>query len=569
VDIDFSHTGADPAVMHTVYKSNNGGTTWTNLNDGTLGAGSGSIKALTIAPANADVLYVGAAKGVFQSANGGVSWVDISAGLGYTHTAGAALSSDGTRLYGPTLGGGVWASDVDTSTHQVTWDAASHLTATIYHVQVAVDPTESQTLYASAYPGGTFRSLDGGGTWTECNFGMASFEIDDPNRQGYYAFAIAPSEPDVLYLGLYGVGIYKSTDNAGTWQPMNGLNQTMRGKAITSLLIDPVDADVVYVSAEDGVYRTVDGGVQWDDFSTGLDCPDIRVLAIGSDGTLYAGSRGYELYLYDDQDSTWQQMGAFGQFGTKWPIWDNRPLYQYTSLLFHPTDPDIIYFGTFPAGVYKSTDGGVSWRESNVGWTNDGVFSLVFHPENPDIIYAGTYNGVNRSTDGGAHWEIWDQGWPSEQWVFSIDFDPRNPTVVYACSKNGENEGRGREGFHGTVMKSTDGGAHWFEITTGLNVDQEFYKIIVDKRDPDALYLATQYEGVFISRDGGAHWLPWNEGLTNPVAGTNGNNVTNTMVQSADGLYLYFGSAGSGVFRRMTAAFDRFIYLPLTLKTHG
>jgi photosystem II stability/assembly factor-like uncharacterized protein len=227
----------------------------------------------------------------------------------------------------------------------------------------------------------------------------------------------------------------------------------------------------------------------------------------------------------------------------------------------------VIYFGTFPAGIYKSTDGGQSWRESNVGWTNDGVFSLIFHPENTDTVYAGTYNGVNRSTDGGAHWEMWDQGWPDEQWVFSIDFDPRDPDMMYACSKNGENEGNGREGFHGTVMKSTDGGANWFPITTGLNVNQEFYKIIVDKRDPDTLYLATQYDGVFISHDGGALWLPWNEGLANPVAGTNGNNVTNTMVQSADGLYLYFGSAGSGVFRRMTVTLDHFVYLPLILKT--
>ena len=101
-------------------------------------------------------------------------------------------------------------------------------------------------------------------------------------------------------------------------------------------------------------------------------------------------------------------------------------------------------------------------------------------------------------------------------------------------------------------MKSTDGGAHWFEITTGLNIDQEFYKIIVDKRDPDILYLATQGEGVFISCNGGASWLSWNEGLTDLVAGTNGNNVANMMVCSADGNFLYFGSAGSGVFKRMT-----------------
>jgi photosystem II stability/assembly factor-like uncharacterized protein len=259
-------------------------------------------------------------------------------------------------------------------------------------------------------------------------------------------------------------------------------------------------------------------------------------------------------------------MNAFGEFGTFWPIWDDRPLYQYTSLLFHPTDPDVIFFGTFPAGIYKSVDGGQSWKESNVGWTNDGVFSLVSHPDNPDIIYAGTYNGVNRSTDGGEHWEMWDQGWPDEQWVFSIAFDPRDPDVMVACSKNGENEGRGREGFHGTVMKTTNGGASWFLITNGLDLDQEFYEIIVDERDPDTLYLATQHDGVFRSPDLGAHWEPWNDGLTHLAAGTNGNNVTDTMVRSADGRYLYFGSAGGGVFRRVIFRFSHVVHLPVVLK---
>jgi len=157
---------------------------------------------------------------------------------------------------------------------------------------------------------------------------------------------------------------------------------------------------------------------------------------------------------------------------------------------------------------------------------------------------------VNRSTDGGAHWETWDNGWPAEQWAFSIAFDPRDPNVMYACSKNGENEGRGREEFHGTVMKTVDGGANWFAITNGLDVGQEFYKIIVDQLNPDVIYLATQCDGVYVSVNGGTHWEPWNNGLFNPQAGTNGNNVTNTMVLTADGRWLYFGSAGSGVFKR-------------------
>jgi len=167
------------------------------------------------------------------------------------------------------------------------------------------------------------------------------------------------------------------------------------------------------------------------------------------------------------------------------------------------------------------------------------------------MVYAGTYNGINRSLDGSEHWEFWGAGWPPEQWVFHIAFDPIDPSILYACSKNGENEGEGRPGFHGTVMKSIDGGAHWFSITSGLDPNQEFLRILVDPVDRHTLYLATSYQGVWISEDAGDSWREWNQGLQ-PCreAGTNGNNVANVLALSADGNTLYFGTLGCGVWKR-------------------
>ena len=552
VDETFTSTGVDPAILHTVYLSTDNGATWTNLNDGHLGAASGGVKGLAIAPDNPNTLYLGTAKGVFVSRDRGGSWADITSTLAYPLLAGISIAGDGSRLYAPTLGGGVFVGARQPN-DSVLWEAQSNFSATIHNVQVAVDPSTPTTIYASAYPGGIFKSTDQGATWAECNFGMASFAIDDPARQGYYAFAIAPSNTTTLYLGLYGVGVYKSTDGASTWRPMNGADQTMRGKAITSLVVDPNQANHAFVATEEGVYVTFDGGANWSAINDGLDCSDVRTLSLSPAGQLLAGTKGYELYRYDGGAGSWQQMNAFGNYGTRWPIWNDRPLYQYTSLLFHPTDPTLVYLGTFPSGIFKSTDGGASFREANVGWTNDGVFSLVFHPTDTETIYVGTYNGLNLSRDGGAHWELWDEGWPDEQWVFSIDFDWQNPAVMYACSKNGENEGLGREGFRGTVMKSTDGGASWLPITNGLDLNQEFYKIMVDRYDPQILYLASQNEGVFISSDGGGSWTAWNDGLTSLRPGTNGNNVTDTMKLTADGRQLFFGSVGSGVFRRPAA----------------
>jgi len=535
--------------VNTVYRSVDAGKTWRNLNDGNLGENSGSVKGISFGQ-NGDI-YVGCTNGIFSSSDGGSSWQDAGSDISYRCTAGVDTSSDGLVIYAPMLGGGVFAGDL--SDDKVSWQAESMLRVPIHHALVSVHPTDSETIYASAYPGGIFKSVDGGITFTENNFGLPSFKVDDPLRQGYYAFQVALSDPDTLYLGVYGKGIYVSKDGANTWRAINGADNSMREKGIYALAIDPDDASVVTVSAEEGVFRTKDAGESWQHFMNGLpERLQVRTLDIGPDQRLFAGTLGYDMFNTPSSNDEWEQMHAISQFGVFWPVWNDRPLYQYTSLLFNKNDENKILFGTFPSGIFRSDDGGETWQESNIGFTNDGIFYLTYHPNNDQIIYAGTYNGVNRSTDQGKTWEMWDDGWPDEQWVFSIDFDPNNPDIMYACSKNGENEGVGTDDFGGTVMKSTDGGSSWFSITNGLDCEQEFYKILVDHHDASILYLATEWDGVYISRDAGQSWESWNDGLTNKTAGVNSNNVTNTMLISPDGNLIYFGTAGDGVFRRLT-----------------
>ncbi|OGG04618.1 MAG: hypothetical protein A3F83_06315, partial [Candidatus Glassbacteria bacterium RIFCSPLOWO2_12_FULL_58_11] len=537
--------GLDPDSVNGVYRSLDAGQSWENINRGVLGGKSGMVKRLVFYENRSDILYLGAENGVYYSTDKGASWISAP-GLPYSTLGGIAL--DGDVIYAFTNGAGLFKGTVR-SDYSIAWDASQRVTAPIAFAQLLKYPRDPLIIYASGYPGGIFKTTDGGATWHEKNFGIPSFKVEDPVRQGYYALDLNRSNPDVLYLGLYGKGVYRSKNGAATWYPVNGQSWEMADKSITSLKTSLTDPNVAYVAAEEGVFETRDGGQSWTAINEGLTTTDIKTLLIDANDELYAGSRGYGLFHW--RPGFWDPLTGFGNFGVIWPMWNKRPLYQYTSLMIHPRDDSKMLLGTFPQGIYRSLDGGESWRESNVGWTNDGVFYLVCHPDNPEIVYAGTYNGINRSLDFGGHWEMWANGWPGEQWVFSIDFDPLNPDVMYACSKNGENMGTGREGFRGTVMKSVNGGALWFEITRGLELNQEFYNVIVDRLEPQTLYLSTQREGVFISTDGGDNWQPWNEGLANPVAGTNGNNVTNTMALSADGSAIYFGSDGSGVFRRI------------------
>ena len=550
----FASAGLDPDIVNGIYRSTDGGESWTCINSGGLGAESSAVKSLAFSQQSRDLIIAAAENGLYVSVDRGVTWT-MDTNLPYSTLGGVSIVDD--HVLAMTNGAGVLRGRLGTG-GTIHWESDAVVAAHVYFAQVIVDSNNLGTIYASGYPGGVFKSIDDGLTWHEANFGMTSFAVDDPLRQGYYALALAPSNSRILYLGLYGKGVYKSVDAAGTWMPMNGDAGTMLGQYVTALTIDPENEDHVFVSTENGIFRTVNGGRTWSAADDGMPTSDVRVIGFTLAGELYAGTRGYGLYRWEGTGSSsgstgaerWQAQNPVGQWGVIWPLWDDRPRYQYSDMLIHAEDSERMMFGCFPAGIYTSVDAGQSWRESNVGWTLDGVFSLISHPLNPDTVYAGTYNGVNRSLDFGEHWEMWNIGWPAEQWVFRIAFDPRDPDVMYACSKNGENEGTGTEVFRGTVMKSINGGASWFSITEGLSLDQEYYDIIVDPLSPDVLYLAAQHDGMFISVDAGTSWHPWGQGLDGKAPATNGNNVTRVLALSGDHRYLYFGAVGAGIYRR-------------------
>ncbi len=296
---------------------------------------------------------------------------------------------------------------------------------------------------------------DGGFTFTNITQSTGMIVIDIHN------IAIHPTNFDILYIPL-SVGIAK-TENGGEFWFLT--NDGILNTSINLLTTDPFLPNRVYASSNrgEGMYRTDDYGESWLRLNEGgieMDYGDEIVVDPLDPNHVWYIAEVPVIHESWDRGNTWKVLhnpyipGDFN-FCSVYAIAQSK-------------DNSQMYASNNGFGIFKSFDGGKSWRESNVGWTIDGVFCLVAHPANPEIIYTGTYNGMNRSLDFGEHWEIWDNGWLAEQWVFSIDFDPTNPDIMYACSKNGEDEGRGRDGFRETVMKSIDGGANWFPITNGL-----------------------------------------------------------------------------------------------------
>lgn len=201
-----------------------------------------------------------------------------------------------------------------------------------------------------AYAGtssGVFSSTDGGRSWRG---------LPAPGNNYVQALAIAPNNPDVIYAGRVGSdarGLYRSTDAGRGWQRLTDALDL----DVYAVTLDPKKPTTVYIGTPDsGVFKSTDGGVNWQPASSGL--PRVRLKATAPTG-----------------DVTWitSTVGV-------------------TALAVDPANPKALYAATAGRGIYRSADAGGSWHATNVGLTVLDVMSLVIDARG-GALYAGTAGG--------------------------------------------------------------------------------------------------------------------------------------------------------------------------------
>jgi len=533
----------DPSIINNIYQSQDGGITWNPVLEGN--AFGGPVKKVLAHPTEQDMLVAATSNGIFISRNHGQTWNKQDDGFSFKNVGALALGQN--RVYAGTLGGGVFSGTSGQGT--LAWSGTTGPYPEIFNIRIVLNPSDSQVIYATAYPGGVFKSQDRGLTWIECNFGLPSFQVVDPFLEGYYDLAVNPVNPDILWLGIYGYGIYVSRDAAATWVPIYAINNTepiLRDLKTKRVVFDPVNRNHVYIASEKGVLFTGDLGSSWEALHSGLDTHDIISLEISDDGSVFAGSNGYGVYSLNKETKIWHHMNRTIGFG-EWAPWERR-LYMYAALLFDPTVEGRIYMGNFPGGFFVSNDDGNTWECSSLGLGNDGIFSLCMHPYNHEVIFAGTYNGVWKTENQGKSWSQTSNGMPDEQWPFCVVIDDQNPSIMYTATKNGMNKGfMSRNEFGGVVMKSIDGGENWFKMMNGLQDMSEYYQLIIHPDNHNILFVSSTF-GIFMSNDAGKSWEPFNEGLPEKHFYIR-DNVAENLKITPDGKYLVFGITAHGVWR--------------------
>ncbi|MGB8985054.1 MAG: glycoside hydrolase [Candidatus Sulfotelmatobacter sp.] len=334
-----------------------------------------------------------------------------------------------------------------------------------------------------------------------------------------------PSQPNVFYMGQVNGGVWKTNDYGRTWSPIFDHEST---ESIGAIAVAPSDPNIIYVASGEGLHR-----------------PDLSV--------------GNGIYKSTDAGKTWTHLGL--RDGEQIPaiaIDPRNPNRIFAAVLGHPYGPNE------ERGLFRSTDGGQSWQKVIYKDENTGASDVEIDPSNPDVIYAsmwevregpwedgnefnGTGGGLFKSTDGGNTWRQLTNGLPKDLSQIYVAIAPSDPhrlyatlgmasgaLAVYRSDDAGENwikatddpRPSGRIGggdlpipradsknadivyTASTVsMKSTDGGKTWFGFR-GAPGGDDYQNLWINPNDPNIILLVSD-QGALVTVNDGASWSSW------------------------------------------------------------
>ena len=523
---------AGDAVGMGVFKSVDGGTTFTPANDN---MSSATVGRLLIDPVNHNTLFAASSNGLFKTTDGGTTWNLVKSG----NFKEVVFRPGNPAIMYASKSGDFWRS----ADHGETWTKISGV-GNYSRGVIGVTPASPGVVYfvtvdGSEY-GATYRSNDSGLSFTlmsnapnimswGCNGGTGG--------QGWYDLDVAvdPNDANTLYVG--GVNVFKSTNGGVNWQ----INSHWTG----SCSVPAVHADchvlefssadgMLYAGNDGGIYRTPDGGNTWTEITSGIAISQVYKIgqaATNKDkvmngyqdngtATFLGDTTGFVTVMggdgmdcaYDFQDHLYSYGEYYNGAGIT-RLYNNYYQGQIsngisesgawvTPFALEVTNPETMYVGMI--NIWRGTN----IRGYNVPWQNitttgtDNTRVIEQSPANPDIFYFCRYNGDFYRTDNlsaqNPSWTNLTAGLPNHNAATDIEASPEDENVVYI-------------NLNHKVYKSSDRGATWQDISLNLP-DVSLNTIEYYKNDNEGLYVGSD-AGIFYKNATMNEWILFSDGF--------------------------------------------------------
>lgn len=507
---------------HGVWKTTNGGTTWTTtgLNWDATTTNKNGYK-LLMHPTSSSTLFAVESGDVYKTTNSGSTWTPITTGVSGSFrdmefkpgSPNTMYLSTTNTVYRTTNGGSSWSSVLTVSGAN--------------RIALGVSPANSAYVYALAGPHvgtGAFKGL-----YRSTNSGASfSLRTDSPNILGYsttgndnrsqssYDLAIAVNPSNANEVHCAGIQSWKSTNGGTTLTNTSNWYEKTAGTSYNHADIHELvyNGSTLFCGSDGGIYKTTNSASSWQDIGSGLAITEwYRFAGTPQNSNLFIGGsqdNGTNIVEAPIPDLTMRHvMGADGM-----------------EAAIDPTNSNIMYRTTQNGGLARSTNKGENW--SNIAPTNLGsgpwVTPYILKPGTPTHILAG-YRDVGISTNSGSTWTNLTSGTvASSGSCVALAYAPSNTNYIYVVKSS-------------KVFKSTNGGSTWSDITTGLPGSSYTY-VAVNPTNPNHIFVTrsgyTANSKIFESTNGGSTW--------SNISGSNLPNVPANCVvyepDSNDGIYI-------------------------------
>ncbi len=509
-DIIYIGTGdrdAGDAPGYGVWRSTNAGDTWSPHNSG---MGNRTVNEILMDPTNSDILIAATNSRIYRSINGGSNWTQVFSGhtckdIAFKPGDPDIIYATGTRFYR--------SSNNGQSFSQIT---SGLPTSGLQRMALAVSEDNSNYVYVLAGGSsglvGFYRSVDSG-----LNFSLRSntpntlgYDPDgqDSGSQAWYDLvAVAdPNDAETVYTG--GINIYKST-NGGTnwslvahWYGGGGADDIHADQH--ALEFSPINDTHIFSGNDGGLYRSTDGGNNWTDFSSGLAIA--QVYKLGQSAT----QEDLVINGYQDNGTAIYKSG----------VWNTEIGGDGFESIIDYTDINYMYGALYYGDIRRSTNFGINFSiiadKGTNGITESGAWVTPYklHPTDPNTMFIGyknvwESNNVKAASTGSVAWTKISSFSGSED-IVDLAIAPSDPDVIYVSRGGNSN-------FYRTI----NGGTNWTDLESSLPAGGTPKDIEIDPDDPEHLWIALG-NNIYESTNGGANWTD--------ISGTLPNISLNTIV---------------------------------------
>jgi photosystem II stability/assembly factor-like uncharacterized protein len=477
-----------------VYKSTDGGVTWTQTGLTFAASTNRAIHKLLMDPTNSQIIFAATSVGLYRTTNGGTSWAVVSSvhfwDIKFNPGNPTIVYGAGTAFYRSTNSG--------TSFAIVTTGIPS---SGINRMAIAVTPTNPSNVYVLASKSsdsqfqGVYSSTNDGASFTTAStspniIGNSCAGTSTGQGQGWYDLAIAasPTNPNEIVVG--GVNVWKSTNGGATW--------TNIGCWIGTGSPPYIHADIheLEYRADGTLYSTNDGGIYTYTGSSWTDLTAQRNIAqiykIGLSGT----TANYWITGHQDNGTNIKNLTGYvaGLAGDGMDCFIDR------------TNNNIMFGEQYNGSLNRSTNAGSTWAgitPAGVSGTGAWVTPWKQDPNNASTIYSG-FVQMWKSTNLGSSWvQMGNTGGSSAITEFAVA--PSNSQVIYVL-------------YPGTIRKTTDGGATWTNVTQNVPAGNATF-ITIDPNDENTAWVTvsgyTAGSKIYQTVDGGATWMNISSNLPN------------------------------------------------------